>query len=135
MPGKKRCHDETARETAGHPAEQSKNQERIGDVETQVFEVVPAWLQAEHLAVKHVRPPSERMPAIEIVRGQPPKQASRSQSAADHRIIIDIVRIIQRYKREASHLGVDEQRAQGEEKAASQGWVGLDKSSGHRLAD
>jgi hypothetical protein len=32
-------------------------------------------------------------------------------------------------------LGVDEQRAQGEEKAASQGWVGLDKSSGHRLAD
>jgi hypothetical protein len=93
MPGKESCHERASPDRAGHAIQNQKKEEDAGDVQQNVCQVMPGWLQAVKLAIQHVRKPGQWMP----VAGMEPKcpdQAVAGQASLNVRILRHIFLVI-----------------------------------------
>ena len=77
-----------------HFFENEKEQNRIGRVQQQAGGVMPARVQAEELAIEHVREPGERMPVGGPRGHKRPPDVLRRQSAPHMRIFRDVILVV-----------------------------------------
>ena len=90
MPGKKRRDHRAPPQRVGHSFQDEEEQHGIGGVQEQVDGVRTAWLEAEALAVQHVRHPGDRMPIGAIARLKAPDQPAPAQTVLQVGISKDI---------------------------------------------
>ncbi len=94
MPGKERRHHGARPNRSGHRPQNSKKQQRVGQMEKQAREMMAGRQQAVQPAIQHVRKPGERMPVHGPTRGQRPSHAFRRQSLPHLGVFRHVNRVI-----------------------------------------
>ena len=114
--------DDEARPGArGHHDEGEEEKERVGEVEGEVDEVMGAGVEAEELAVEHVREEREGVPVGAGVGGEGTGDAPGAKPLLYSRVFGDVGVVVVGDEAEAVDLGVDghgrddEGGAEGEE--------------------
>jgi hypothetical protein len=74
---------------------QGKEQQGIGDMEKQTYEMMPTWSQSENLDIQLVGKPRQGMPIAGVAAPEGPNEVIPLQSAQDTGIIRDVLRVIE----------------------------------------
>ena len=89
------CRDETASPQAGgRLLEKNKKKYRGGAVKENIHKMMGAWIQAEQLAIEHVRDGRERMPVLRMNMGERPPDAAPGQACAHMHVVEHVKRIV-----------------------------------------
>lgn len=115
MPGKQGGHDGRRLEPSREPPKQDQQQRAVGGVEQHIDEVMGAGVEAEALAVGHVGKPGERMPVGRVEGGERPFDARQRQSRLHHRVVGDIVIVVEIQKIVPGDRQIDQQCGQREQ--------------------
>src|SRR5438046_3004829 len=109
------CGDKRARPEGTRRAPQkNEKQDRIGGVQQDIDEDVPAGVETEELDVDHMRDPGERMPVRRVHRGGGPGDVRDRQSAVDVIVLDHVVGIIEADEWVMEALRVDDHYDEGE---------------------
>lgn len=63
-------------------------------MEENIYQMMRAWIQAEQLAIEHVRDRRQRMPVLGMHMGERPPNPAPAQPRADVRVIKHVKRIV-----------------------------------------
>ena len=94
MPGEQRGHKGAGPQRIRQPEQQHEKQERVGRVKQDVDAMMRAGVQAEQLAVQHVRKPGQRMPVAGVPGREGPFDAGPGQAVLDHLIFGDVIVVV-----------------------------------------
>ncbi len=114
MHREQRCHHGARQLAARRAAQELEQEERGAEVEQQVGEVVAARIEAEELAVQHVRQKSERMPVGGDDGGESPAQARDGQPGLHHQVLGHVAGIVEIDESIAQAAMPDDHGQQGE---------------------
>jgi uncharacterized protein YoaH (UPF0181 family) len=105
----KDCRDKSARPKAGcHLLKHEKQQNNRNRVQQQIDEMMAAGLEAEQLAIEHVRERGERVPVARMRVGERPGNVTERKASAYGRVVSDINWIIEINEVVAKRLREDE---------------------------
>ena len=94
MPREQRGDEGAWPDFSRQPEQKREKQRRVHRVKQDADEVVCAGIQAEELAVGHVRNPGERMPVAGVKGGERPAEVRPVQAVFDERIFGDVVGVV-----------------------------------------
>ena len=90
----------------------AEQQQRVGEVEQEVRQVMAGGLEAVKLAIQHVGNPSERMPVAGVAAGERPVERVRRDASLHGRILHDVLQVVVVNKIVADHRAEHDQRPQ-----------------------
>ena len=87
--------DERARpNTVSYLCEQQEKQDRCNAMPEHVHQMLCARIQAEHLAIEHVRNRSERMPVLGMHVRERPRDSVPAEPRSHVRVVVNVKRIV-----------------------------------------
>ena len=81
---------------AGHAAEDEVDEDDVGAMEQQIDRVMPARMNAEELAVEHVRKPGQRVVVGDMRLGECPGDSAEGQALLDDGVFGDVGVVVHR---------------------------------------
>ena len=90
-------------------AQPPEQQDRVGEVQQQVRQVVTPGVQAVELGIEHQGEPRQRVPVGPLETGPRPMPALPRQAVGDVRVFKDVAGIVEADERKAEGLTVDRQ--------------------------